>query len=404
MWPHPAGLDNGGMLLLTLGFLFLVGLVADVVGRLTPLPRVTLLLLSGVLIGPSGFDVLPPDVVDSWFPTLTHLALAMVGFLMGQKLTVASLRDRGATVLSLALGKVLLAALAVFAALIAMGAPYPLALVLAGIASATAPAATFDVLHESGATGAFSDTLVGIVALDDALALVGFSVLLALATDGLAGGLVNGIAFAGLMEAGASVVLGLLLGVPMAYLTGRLSFGQRSGEPIQAEALGFVLLCAGIAIVLHLSPILSAMAMGSMVASIARHHARPFHAIEGIEWPFMILFFILAGASLRVDGAGMVVTIVICYLVARTIGTYLGVFAVGTALGYEKTVSRWMGLALLPQAGVALGMALMASQRLPEYGETILAAVLLATVILEFVSPIITRRVLQRVGAVAQDE
>ena len=392
------------MLLLTLGVLFLVGLIADVAGRLTPLPRVTVLLLAGVLIGPTGFDLIPSQVVDSWFPTLTHLALAMVGFLMGQKLTARSLRARGAKVLSLALGKVILAAVAVFVVLIAIGVDYPLALVLAGVASATAPAATFDVVHESEARGEFADTLVGIVALDDALALIAFSVLLALASDGSGHGIANGVVLTGLVEAGASVVLGLLLGVPMAYLTGRLNFGQRAGEPIQAEALGFVLVCAGAAIMLELSPILASMAMGSVVASIATHHTRPFHAIEGIEWPFMILFFILAGASLRVDGSGAVLTIVICYLVARTIGTYLGIFAVGTALNYGSKVSRWMGLGLLPQGGVELGMALMASQRLPEYSETILAVVLLATVILELVSPIITRRVLQHVGASAADE
>lgn len=391
------------MLLLTLGALFLVGLTADVIGRYTPLPRVTLLLLSGVLIGPTGFDLIPAEVVESWFPTLTNLALSMVGFLMGQKLTIKALRARNGQVLSLVFGKVLGAAVVVFAALMLLGVPYPLALVLAGVATATAPAATFDVVHESGATGEFADTLVGVVALDDAWGLIVFSVLLALAVGGAAGGVDNGMALAGLIEAGGSIALGLLLGVPMAYLTGRLTFGKRSGEPIQAEALGFVLICAGAAVTLHLSPILAAMAMGSMVASIATHHTRPFHAIEGIEWPFMILFFILAGASLDVQGDGAVLTIVVCYLLARTVGTYLGVLGVGTVFSYEKNVSRWMGLALLPQAGVALGMALIASQRLPEYGETILGVVLLATVVLELTSPIVTRRILSRVGAASTE-
>ena len=211
------------MLLLTLGVLFLVGLIADVAGRLTPLPRVTVLLLAGVLIGPTGFDLIPSQVVDSWFPTLTHLALAMVGFLMGQKLTARSLRARGAKVLSLALGKVILAAVAVFVVLIAIGVDYPLALVLAGVASATAPAATFDVVHESEARGEFADTLVGIVALDDALALIAFSVLLALASDGSGHGIANGVVLTGLVEAGASVVLGLLLGALLPWALGQLN-------------------------------------------------------------------------------------------------------------------------------------------------------------------------------------
>ena len=123
------------------------------------------------------------------------------------------------------------------------------------------------------------------------------------------------------------------------------------GEPTLAEALGIVFLCGGLALWLDVSFLLASMALGATVAMLGRHHRRPFYAIEGIEWPFMILFFILAGASLRVDGSGAVLTIVICYLVARTIGTYLGIFAVGTALNYGSQVSRWMGLGLLPQSG-----------------------------------------------------
>jgi Kef-type K+ transport system membrane component KefB len=387
------------MILLTLGALFLIGLVADVAGRLSPLPRVTLLLLSGILIGPSGFALLPQDFVTDWFPTLTHIALAMVGFLLGQKLTANELREHGYVVIRLALGKVAMSALLVFVVLTALGVDLVLALLFAGISTATAPAATFDVVHESKSEGTFADRLLSIVAIDDAWGLILFALLLAAAATISGDSTGSEMVASGLFEAGGSVVLGALLGVPMAFLTGRLEFGQRNGEPIQAEAFGFVLVCAGAASLLGLSPILAAMAMGSVVASVATHHKRPFAAIEGMEWPFMILFFILAGASLKLEEISGVGLVAIGYVIARGTGSYLGIFGTASLLKLDTATRRWMGLALMPQAGVALGMALIASQRFPQYAESIITTVLLTTVFLELISPVITRAVLRHVDS-----
>lgn len=385
------------MTLLTLGALFLIGLVADVAGRLTPLPRVTVLLLSGILIGPAGFALLPQEFVTDWFPTLTNIALAMVGFLLGQKLTATELREHGYEVVGLALGKVAMSALLVFLVLTALGLDLVLALLFAGISTATAPAATFDVVHESESENVFTDRLLSIVAIDDALGLILFALLLAASMTLSGNGTGSEMMAAGLAEVASSVVLGALLGVPMAFLTGRLEFGQRNGEPIQAEAFGFVLVCAGAASLLALSPILTAMAMGSVVASLATHHNRPFAAIEGIEWPFMILFFILAGASLNLEEITGVGLLAISYIVARGAGTYLGTFGIASLLKLDRATKNWLGLALFPQAGVAVGMALVASQRFPQYSETIITTVLLTTVFLELISPVITRLVLRRV-------
>jgi len=383
--------------LLTLGALFLIGLVADVAGRLTPLPRVTVLLLSGILIGPAGFALLPQEFVSDWFPTLTNIALAMVGFLLGQRLTATELREHGYEVVGLALGKVAMSALLVFMVLTALGLDLVLALLFAGISTATAPAATFDVVHESESENVFTDRLLSIVAIDDALGLILFALLLAASMTLSGNGTGSEMMAAGLAEVASSVVLGALLGVPMAFLTGRLDFGQRNGEPIQAEAFGFVLVCAGAASLLALSPILTAMVMGSVVASLATHHNRPFAAIEGIEWPFMILFFILAGASLNLEEITGVGLLAISYIVARGAGTYLGTFAIASLLKLDRATKNWLGLALFPQAGVAVGMALVASQRFPQYSETIITTVLLTTVFLELISPVITRLVLRRV-------
>ena len=251
------------------------------------------------------------------------------------------------------------------------------------------------MVKEAETTSDFSKVLLAIVALDDALGLIMFS-LLAAAAGVMIGLSENGALIDGLLEVVGSVGLGVLLGLPMAYLTGRI----RKGTPIQAEAFGFVLICAGGAALLDLSPILVAMIMGSTVGTLATHHERPFQAIEMMEWPFMILFFILTGASLDIDPQAAIAVLLVVYIAARAVGTSAGVFAANTALRLNPRMGAWLGPALLPQAGVALGMALIASQRFPMYADVILSTIILSTVILEVTSPVIMRAVLKRMESV----
>ncbi len=385
-------------ILITFGGLFLVGLLADLAGRHSPLPRVTLLLVAGFLIGPSVLNWLP-EFTGDWFPVLTDIALAMIGFLLGQKLTPAKLRELGCSVLSMSVGEVMLTALLVFSVLTLLGVSMEVALLLAGIAPATAPAATVDVVREYDARGKFTDTLLGIVAIDDAWGLLVFSILLAIAQALSGQGGAGEVLATGAWEVGGALLLGLVLGVPMAYVTGRI----RPGEPTQAEALGVVLLCAGLAVWAEVSYILAAMVLGSVVANLARHHDRPFHAIEGIEWPFLILFFLLAGAALHLEALTHVGLLGAAYIGLRTAGLILGAWLGGRLGGTVVATQHWMGLALLPQAGVAIGMALLASQRFPEFKDIILPVVLGSTVIFELFGPVVTRRVLIRMGEVRHD-
>jgi len=389
----PESVEVHTIILLTLGGLFLLGLVADLVGRLTPLPRVSLLLLTGLLIGPSGFSILPEIFIRNWFPLLTHIALGMVGFLLGQQISLSAMRKYGRTILWITAGKVAGASMIVALCLFISDVEIAVVLLLASIASSTAPAVLLDVVKEMRAKGKFATIMLGIVALDDVWGLLIFTFMLAIAgAISGQGGMIDAIAL-GIGEIGGSLFLGVALGLPMAYLSGRI----RPGEPTLAEALGMVALCTGIAIWLDLSPILAPMMMGSTVASLATHHERAFNEIDGIEWPFMILFFLLAGASLHVDELFAVGWIGLVYILARTVGTICGAGIAGRFVGSEKVIQRWMGVCLLPQAGVAIGMALLASQRFPELKDTILPIVIGSTVVFEIAGPALTRRVINHV-------
>jgi Kef-type K+ transport system membrane component KefB len=380
-------------ILITLGALFLIGLLTDLLGRRTPLPRVTLLLLAGFAIGPSGLDVLP-DFQEDWFPVVTNIALSMVGFLLGHHLTLSSLQGRGTMVLGISIGAVLGTAASVFLGLILLGVRPELALILAGISTATAPAATLDVIREVRAEGEFSRTLESVVAIDDAWGLIIFSFLLATAQALYGKGEGWDMLMLGAWEIVGALLLGLLLGIPMAYITGRL----KPGEPTQAEALGIVLLCGGLAVLLNVSFILAGMVLGATVANLAAHHRRPFTAIEGIEWPFMILFFILAGASFEIHALQDIGLIGLAYILFRLIGRVIGAWGGGFVTGANHLIQNWMGLALWPQAGVALGMALLASHHLPELKEVILPVVIGSTIIFELIGPVMTRKALVKSG------
>ena len=384
-------MDPTAQILLTLGGILLLGLATDVLGQRTLLPRVTLMLLFGMLIGPGMLDLVPTVVADR-FELIASMALLMVGFLLGGRLTRDTLRRSGREIISISVTAVIVTSFIVFLGLMLVGVPLEIAILLGCIASATAPAATVDIVMESGYKGRFADLLLAIVALDDAWGLIIFSIGLALVAA-LAG--VDGHAsplLAALQDIGGSAILGLLIGLPAAYMTGRI----RQGQPMLTEALGLVFVCGGLALWLDVSFLIASMVMGAVVTNMATHHEYPFHAIEDIEWPFMVIFFVLAGASLEFSALRDIGLIGAVYVVCRIAGKVLGAWLGGRHGRARQETRRWMGVAMLPQAGAAMGMALVATNLLPEYRQVVLSVVISTTVFFELIGPAFTRLALRR--------
>lgn len=366
------------------------------VGQRLHVPRVTLLLLLGVAAGPVGFDLLPASA-EKGFSLVTYLALAMVGFLLGERMALRELRRNSRLVMSVSLSVTLFTALLVFVAVWLASGNLIAALLLAGIAPATAPAATVDVIREAGARGPLTDIVWKVVAVDDVWSVMLFSVLLVMA-EGIAVG--GGSALAslagGLGELAGGVLLGLALGYPMAWLTGRL----RKGKPMMLEAAGFVFLCAGLAQWLQLSYLLACMVMGAVVANNAHHHLRPFRSIEGVADPFLAIFFFLAGYELDLPVLLALGGIGGAYVVARVLGRVSGGWLGAKLGGAGADTGRRIGWCLMPQAGVALGLALLAGERLPEATAFVLPLVIGSTVLFELVGPVFTLWHLRRAGEI----
>ena len=376
-------------LFIAIGLLFLAGLALDAFGRRLSVPRVSLLILLGVAVGPAGLDLLPPALTGSDGP-YADVALTMVAFLLGGGLTGPLLQEHGRAILLVSAVVVLASLLVVGAGLWLAGVPAGLALALAGIACATDPAATRDVVRETRADTPFTRRLLGIVAIDDAWAVIAFS--LAMAAIGLISEASPAAAALGhgAREVGGGIALGVAVGLPAARLTGRL----KPGEPTLLEAVGVVFLTAGIAMAAGVSTLLAGMACGAVIANLARHHERPFREIERIEWPFMLLFFVMAGASLDAEALLAVGTLAVGYMTLRVLARLAGGWAAGALGSLGGGAGLRTGLALMPQAGVAIGMALVAAERLPAHAQTLLAIAVASTVLFELAGPLATRAAL----------
>jgi Kef-type K+ transport system membrane component KefB len=304
---------------------------------------------------------------------------------------VQGLKESGRCVLSISIWAVVVTAAIVGAGLYLIGVPLTVSLICGAISTSTDPAATLDVVHGTNTKSQASQILLRITAIDDAWGLGFFSLVLVVVQSSIGAGEVGTFLLESLWEISGACVLGLALGLPMSYLTGRL----RPGEPTLLEAVGMVLLCGGLALWLHVSYILAAMVMGSVVANCAKHHTRPFRAIENLEWPIVVLFFIFSGASIRIADMSTNAVLIISYILLRSAGRIVGAKIGGRLSHVGQSVQNWVGVALMPQAGVALGTAFIASQRISGL-DSIVTVIATATVFFEIVGPICTRFALRK--------
>jgi len=385
-------MNNQTIFLISLGSLLLAGLTISLVGRKTIFPRVTLLICFGMLVGPEGINLIP-SLITEQFETIAHIALLMVGFLIGGKLIKSELIASSKAIISISLGASILTACIVTLGLYLLGVTIEIAIILGCIAAATDATAVFDVISQSKASSKFKSLLLSVVALDDAWALIlfglGVSIVLALVGNAETYTLVHAI-----KDIGGGILLGILLGFPAAYITGRL----KPGKPVLSEALGIVFLCGGLALHFNVSFLISTMVLGAIIANFAKHHEYPFHAIEGIEEQFMLIFFILAGASLELDAAATFGFIGVSYIILRIVGKCVGA-SIGAKFSHvSPDIQCWTGPALLPQAGVAIGMGLVAANLLPELGNLLLATVICSTIFFEIIGPILTLIAIKKVN------
>jgi len=382
-----------------LGILLLTGLLFGLLASRLGWPRVAAYVVAGVLFSPSLLGGLLEIRVGDWADPLTTVALGIIAYLIGGSITTGQLRRTGRGIIGSTLGESLGAALAVCGAMalllpLEIGGVSTLLLALAfgAIAAPTAPAATIAVLHQYRAQGPLSSTLLGVTALDDAVGVILFAIVTALA--GMSS-LVGGVGGA-LLEIAGSILLGGILGYGLSRMARHVIRDLRLPLVIAA-----ILLAIGIAERLELSELLAAMALGfSARASIGAAGDRLFAPVEYLEELVFLVFFTVAGAMF--DPAVLVqhLGLVLAYYLARLAGKVGGAAAGAHLGGAPPQVRRWLGLALIPQAGVAIGLALAIGQypALQGASEIVLNVILGSTLLTAISGPVAVRFALSRAG------
>ena len=370
-------LDTLALIGLTITVSFGVGQLLKRIG----IPQVVGFLFAGLLLGPSFLHLIP-DELNQNLGFISEIALGLIGFEMGSHLRLEELRKLGKSIfwitLLQAFGAFLLVGIAVY---LITGSDY-MALLFAALATTTAPAATMDVLTEYKASGSMTTTLLAVIGIDDALALLLFSFAAAVAELLMIGGDLSLIEMIKLplFEIGGSLIVGIIIGWLMALILKRL--------PLRYDAvalpIGISLFAAGLATTLHLSLILVTMTMGTTVVNVDRKHGDYIrYIIEQAAPVVYILFFALAGARMHIDLLPSMGLLGAAYVILRAIGKYGGAWLGGWFSGASKPVRNYLGLALLTQAGVAIGLALESQRRFSALGEE---GVVLGTLILNVIT------------------
>jgi Kef-type K+ transport system membrane component KefB len=350
-------------------------------------------------------NLFPEDALNS-LDVVADLALAVVALTIGGELLWENLRRIAGSVVPIVLLESTGAMAAVTLGVVLLSGNWPLALILGSISAATAPAATVMVIQEQRAAGILTSTLLAVVGIDDAIALILFALAAAMAKALLAStalSLDSVLLHAGISIGGA-LVLGTFTGVLAALAIRRIP----SREGIFALAIGALILNAGLANQLHLSALLVNMTFGAVIANITPHSSRRlFDQLEVFSGPLFIAFFVIAGAHLRVDLLPSLGILGAIYLFARLTGKVSGAY-LGAVLGRAPSqVRNNIGFGLLSQVGVAIGLSLVVAKDFGGHGQmsndlsvTVINVLLGTTIITEIIGPTLTRYGLRRAGEV----
>lgn len=387
------------MTLFYISILILAGLMFSKLIALMRFPEVTGYLVAGILIGPHVLGLLPKTGVDS-LEIISELALCFIAFSIGSEMKLSVMKRLGLKIMTITLFEALGAFAVVLSGLLLLfHADLSMALVLAAIACATAPAATLLVIKEYKAKGEIVDVLLPVVALDDAVCIIVFGIASAVASSLMLGGELSLLSM--LLLPFGKILLALLLGLVMGVFFHRLQRFAKNEEELLSLSIGVVFLVAGISKIYGLSDLLSIMAASVTMSNLGKGMTRSISLVNRVTPPIFVLFFVLAGADLDLPGLLEVGSIGVFYIVARVIGKYLGAYLSAGITGFGKDVRNNLGLTLIPQAGVAIGLSLLASKSLPDpYGGQIRTIILGATIAYELVGPLFAKLGLKRAGAI----
>ncbi len=384
--------------LIIIGIMMLAGLVLSRAAKLVKLPNVTAFLVAGLLIGPCVGGIISKSDASA-LAIISEAALGFIAYSIGGEFRLSYLKEIGKAPLTITLAQGLATALCVDVGLLLLGVDTPLSLILGAIALATAPAATLMVVRQYKADGPVTRMLLPVVAMDDALGLIVFSVSASVA-EGMLGGQISAksMLLTPLIEIFGSIALGAALGIILAY---GARFFQSRGNRL-ALSIALVFLGVGLCDLLGLSSLLVCMMIGAMMVNMSQQRDVLMEQCDRFTPPLFLLFFVLSGAQLDLGVLPQVGLIGVAYLLLRFLGKWGGTFLGAVSVKADKHIRHYLGLTLLPQAGVAIGMASLVSARFPSLASQVNTIVLAGVLVFELIGPVITKIALRKAGEIPE--
>ena len=423
---------------ISLSIAMLAGLLVSRLAKLLKLPAVTAYLVAGILVGPfligaidlSGLGIAglshigfsPADfglaegtTKNPAFTLLSELSLGFIAFSIGNEFRLKDLKTIGRQATVIGILQAIAATALVDGALLLLHLAIPdvltpsMAILLGAIATATAPAATLMVVRQYKAKGKLTDILLPVVALDDAVGLVVFSVSYGVARA-LDSGTVSIVSV--LVNPLIEVVISLLLGALMGWLFTFLERFFHSNSRRMSMSITFVMLTVALSMLefrigevkIGFSSLLVCMMLGSVFCNLCDFSADIMGRVDKWTAPLFVLFFVLSGAELRLDilSSWMVLLVGVVYIVSRSVGKYVGAYGSCRLMKCDEHVTRWLGITLLPQAGVALGMSAIVLETMGEKGVLVRNIVLFAVLVYEMIGPVLTKIALTKAGDIKE--
>ena len=383
--------------LLSIAIAMIAGLLLTRVAKLVKLPNVTGYLVAGLLIGPYCFRLVSADTLAT-LDIITVAALGFIAFSIGSEFKLTHIKAIGGKILIITACEAVGAVILVDVVVSLLGFPVPMALCLGAIAAATAPAATLLVVRQYRAQGELTSTLLPVVAMDDAIGLMAYAISVSIAKmiqNGEAFNLMNTLV-APLLEIalslGAGAVIGLIVAISNRFFHSR---ANRLMICIAAVMLG-----VGVAQQFGLSHLLLCMSIGAVYVNLRDDAIQTLEQAESWTPPLFMLFFVISGADLNVAVLPSLGLLGVVYIITRVVGKYFGAYIGCTISKTSHKIRKYLGLSLIPQAGVAIGIAQLVVKELPEYGASIQAVILCATLIYELVGPVVTKYSLIKAGEI----
>lgn len=386
--------------LLVLSIILFAGFIMTRLTNTLNLPKVSGYILAGILIGPCSLNFIPQHMIDS-MGFVSDLALAFIAFGVGKFFKKEVLMRTGKKIIVITISEALTAGVLVTVILkFIFRLDWDFALILGAIATATAPASTMMTINQYKAKGEFVNTLLQIVALDDVVCLLAFSIV-----AGIAGRTGNEeLTMSTVLMPVVYNILALGLGFFCGYFLSRLLIPARSKDNRLILAIAMLLGISGICASLDISPLLSCMIFGASYINLTSDK-KLYRQINNFTPPVMSIFFIMSGMNLDLSALTTVGTVGLAYFIVRIIGKYLGTYISCLITGTSREIRNYMGLALIPQAGVAIGLAFLGQRLLPEeMGKLLLTIILSSSVLYEMVGPVCAKMSLFLSGSITTDK